>query len=93
MVLIIAKLVAKDGKAEEFIEVTKPLIAGSQAEEGNIEYILYRSQDDPNTFHFIEKWRDMDAIKAHQSASHYVEAGPKLGPLLAGKEVTQHDPV
>lgn len=91
MVLIIAKLVVKAGKENEFIEVTKPLIKGSNEEAGCIEYILYRDQENRSVFHFIEKWKDMDAVKTHKAASHYVNSG--LGDFIAEKEVTLHDPV
>lgn len=91
MILIIAKLVVKEGTADKFIEATKPLVAGSNAEEGCIEYILYRDRESSNIFHMVEKWKDMDAIKAHQAAPHYVNSG--LGEFLADKEITFHDPV
>lgn len=93
MVLIIAKLVIKAGMENDFIELTKPLIAGSNSEEGCIEYILYRDKETTNIFHFVEKWKDDEAIKAHQAAPHYVEAGAKLAPIVEAKEVTFHDPV
>ena len=93
MILIIAKLVVKPGKENELLEVTKPLIAGSNAEEGCIEYILYRDRENGNVFHFVEKWKDMDAVKTHQAASHYIEAGPKLDAVLDDKEVTFNEPV
>lgn len=93
MVLIIAKQVIKAGKADEFIEITKALIEGSKNEEGCIEYILYRDQKDSNIFHFVEKWKDMDAITAHKSAAHYVAAGPQLKPIVESSEVSLHNPV
>ncbi len=93
MILIIAKLVVKAGLENDFIEITKPLIAGSNSEAGCIEYILYRDQKNASVFHFVEKWKDKDAVKAHQTAAHYVEAGPKMGPLLEDKEVSFHEPV
>lgn len=91
MVLIIAKLVVKKGMEADFIETTKPLIAGSNAEEGCIEYNLYRDRENTTEFHMVEKWEDMEAIKAHQAAPHYVNSG--LGDYLTDKEVTFHNPV
>ncbi len=92
MILIIAKLVVKPGKEKELLEVTKPLIAGSNAEDGCIEYILYRDRENSNIFHFVEKWKDADAVKLHQAATHYIEAGPKLDDILEDKEVSFHEP-
>lgn len=91
MVLIIAKLVVKEGKAEGFIEAAQPLIAGSNAEAGCIEYILYRDRDNSDIFHMVEKWKDLDAIEAHKAAPHYVNSG--LGEFIAESEITLHDPV
>ncbi|MDC7228481.1 MAG: putative quinol monooxygenase [Spirochaetales bacterium] len=91
MVLIIAKLKVKAGLAEAFIEKTKPLIAGSNAEKGCIEYILYRNHEDSSLFHMVEKWKDMEAIKAHQAAPHYVNSG--VSEFIEESEITLHDPV
>lgn len=91
MILIIAKLVVKEGMDTGFIEKTKPLIAGSNAEAGCIEYNLYRDRENTNVFHFVEKWKDSDAIKAHQAAPHYINSG--LDEYVAEKEVTFHNPV
>ncbi|MBI9108990.1 MAG: antibiotic biosynthesis monooxygenase [Spirochaetales bacterium] len=93
MVLIIAKQVVKADKVDEFLEVTKSLIAGSNNEEGCIEYVLYRDQKESNIFHFVEKWKNRDAIKAHKAAPHYVAAGPKLKLIVEASEVSFHDPV
>ena len=92
MVLIIAKNTVKPEKIEDFLEITKPLIEGSNAEAGCIEYNLYRDRENSNIMTFVEKWKDTDAIKAHQNAPHYVEIVPELQPLLEGSEVTFHDP-
>ncbi len=93
MVLITAKQIVKPGKLDDFLKTVKPLIEGSNSEEGCIEYILYKNTKDSNVLTFVEKWKDMDAVKAHQKAPHYVEIVPKLKPFLDGGDVAFYEPV
>lgn len=50
-----------------------PLIAASRSEEGNIAYDLYEDVNEANAFCFIEKWKDPEAIAAHNASSHFRE--------------------
>lgn len=93
MILITAKQTVKPDKVEDFLNAVGPLIKDSQAEEGCIEYNLYRSQNNSNILTFVEKWKDMDAIEAHNSSAHFTTIVPRLKPFLEDSEVVFHDPV
>lgn len=87
MNIIHAHLKIKPEKREEFLEVVKPLVEGSQAEEGNIRYELYELTTDINTFVVLEEWKDMDAIKFHNETSHYKDWGKVSPTYLAAPPV------
>jgi quinol monooxygenase YgiN len=57
---------------EEFLEQAKEVIAGSQAEEGNISYQLYEEVEQSNTFVMLEKWKDEAAIEEHGQTPHFI---------------------
>ena len=83
MNIIHAHLKIKPEKRDEFLQVVKPLVEGSQAEEGNIRYDLYELTTEPNTFVVLEEWKDMDAIKFHNETSHFKEWGKMSSSYLA----------
>jgi quinol monooxygenase YgiN len=87
MNIIHAHLKIKPEKRDEFLKVVKPLVEGSQAEEGNIRYELYELKTEPNTFVVLEEWKDMDAIKFHNETSHFKEWGRVSSDYLASTPV------
>ncbi len=83
MIVLVVKLELKEGKKDEFIEIARSIIAGSQKEEGNIEYNLYEELDEKNTVAFIEKWKDQNALDFHETTEHFVKNIGKLKNLCA----------
>lgn len=73
MITIVARNIIRDGKREAFLEAVRPLIAASRSEEGNIAYDLYEDINEENAFCFIEKWKDLEAIAAHNASPHFRE--------------------
>lgn len=88
--LVIAKLVAKPGEAENLQRVLTACVAPSRAEAGNIHYDLYRSTEDQNTFLFHETWQDVAAIELHEKTAHFLQLTAEAASLLAkAPEVTK----
>ena len=86
MIGVVATLKVREGKNAEFEAVFKDLAAQVRAnEKGNLAYALTRSRTDPNTYKVLELYADQDALSAHGKTEHFVAAGPKLGPCLAGR--------
>jgi quinol monooxygenase YgiN len=71
MVIIHARLYVKPEFAADFLEKTKPLVAASQAEEGNISYELFQHTVNPNEFIVVEEWKDLAAIEFHNQTPHF----------------------
>ncbi|MDN3955807.1 putative quinol monooxygenase [Sporolactobacillus laevolacticus] len=75
MILIHALFRVKPEKRDQFLSETKPLVAGSQAEEGNISYELYENTQVPNSFIMVEEWKDQNAVDTHNQTEHFVHFG------------------
>lgn len=90
MLIVVAKLKAKEGKGRELEEAFLKMIAEvSQKEEGTLLYLLHRAAHDPLTFLFYEKYRDQEAFRHHSSTPHFKELFAAIGPLLDGKPLIE----
>lgn len=81
MIVLVVKLEVQAGKKEEFIQIAKLMVEGSQKEAGNIEYNVYEELDEVNTVAFIEKWKDQEALDIHEKMDHYTDNIGKLKSL------------
>lgn len=81
MIHVIAIITAKPLKREAVLQAFRDNVAAVRAEPGCIEYGAaldidngppFQAQVGPDTFLVIEKWEDMDALKAHAAAPHMV---------------------
>ena len=96
MIHVLAIITAKPGQREKILEAARANIAAVRAEAGCIEYNIaidaegarpFQTNFGADTFVFIEKWRDSDALKAHAAAPHMKEYGAKIKELVAGRAV------
>ena len=87
--IVIARLKAKEGKAEEMAAVLKGLIPNVRNEAGTLAYTLNRLQQDPSVFLFYEKYTGAEALVAHSSTDYFKQAFKALEPLLAGPPVIE----
>lgn len=85
MIIIHARLFVKPEYADAFLEATKPLVAGSQAEEGNISYELYRHPENTGEFIVVEEWKDLEAIDFHNNTPHFTGFFAKAEQWFAGQ--------
>lgn len=91
MIIIIAKKTMKQECVAEFEQLAKELVEESNKEEGCIEYHLYQDLEYPNRYTYIEKWKDQEAIDAHNQSKHYTSIVPKMAELAEGPtEVSFH---
>ncbi|MGV3344331.1 putative quinol monooxygenase [Enterobacteriaceae bacterium LUAb1] len=88
--LVVAKLVAKPGLAEDLKNVLTAGIEPGRREAGNIYYELYCSTENPHVFLFYESWRDAAALAAHEKTAHFLKLMEDSAPLLASApEITK----
>jgi len=85
MIGVVATMKVAPGKEADFEAAFGKLAAQVQANEpGCLQYDLFRSKKDGSTFVVMERYADKAAFEAHGRSSYFLEAGPILGPLLAG---------
>ncbi|ASS74652.1 hypothetical protein CIG75_06490 [Tumebacillus algifaecis] len=72
MIIIHAYLVVDPKHREEFLTLSKSIVEGSQAEEGNITYRLFEESDQPNSFVIVERWKDQAAVDFHNQTAHFL---------------------
>lgn len=80
---LIALLTAKPGKEVELGRLLGDLVAPTRAEDGNVNYDLHRSRDNPALWLLYENWRTEADLRAHFETSYLREFLPKLNELLS----------
>ncbi len=95
MIVIVAKCRLKNGAKKEFIESggIRDLIEGSRQEEGNLSYDLCQDTEDEKTVAFIEKWRDPQAIEAHNSSPHFLSGLEVIRSLSEEVEIRSYSSI
>ena len=71
MISVIAKVPVQPEKREEALEAVQELMAGVATEEGTLSYTLNIDEKEPDTFVFMERYTDMDALTTHSSTPHF----------------------
>ena len=96
MIHVIAIITAKPGQRDTILEAARGNIPNVKAEDGCIEYSLatdaeglgsFQTKFGPDTFVFIEKWRDPAALKAHAAAPHMATYAGKVKDLIASRVI------
>ena len=91
MIHVIAIITAKPGQREKILEAARANIPAVRAEDGCIEYGVgvdaeglgsFQTKFGADTFVFVEKWRDADALKAHAAAPHMAAYAAKVKELI-----------
>jgi quinol monooxygenase YgiN len=65
MILVTGRVTAKPETFAEILRVSREHVARSRKEAGCISHDVSVDADDPLTLHFIERWADEAALRAH----------------------------
>lgn len=96
MIHVIAVITAKPGMRNTMLEAFRANVPAVRAEDGCIEYgAAVDTENAPalqtkygaDTFLVIEKWRDIDALKAHAAAPHMAAYGAKTREHIASRVI------
>jgi quinol monooxygenase YgiN len=82
MKLLIGTWTIKEAQRANFLELCRWITPQSHAEEGLISYRFSEDQLAPNTFIFVEEWRDQAAIDFHVVQDYFKEFMEKATPML-----------
>ena len=81
---VIAHIRARKEKQDQLKDVLNALIAPTRKEAGCIRYQLYRNNQDPQDFTFIEEWQDDAALELHLQTPHLRSAAQSFAELTDG---------
>lgn len=69
-IVIIATVIAKEGKTEYLKAELSKLVEPTLAENGNLVYQMHQDLENPNKFVVVEEWVSNQVIPAHLSTAH-----------------------
>ena len=72
----------KEGKEKALEEAFLEAQKGTKKEKGCIAYEINRDVDHPDTFVFVEKWKNMDGLADHLAAEHTIKLLKMFGDLV-----------
>ena len=85
MIAMLATLKVKEGHEADFEAAAGKLADAVRANEpGNHLYQLCKG-DAPQTYYFIERYENEEALAAHGGSAHMKEHGGAMGPHMAGR--------
>lgn len=82
--VIVATLIVKPDKIEDFETAAKDIVEQSNKETGCLSYQLLHDPYNLSKFVFVEEYKNQDAVNAHFAADYYKAFGPKIGDLIDG---------
>lgn len=96
MIHVVAVITAKPGQRNTILDAFRANVPTVLKEDGCIEYgAAVDTENAPalqtkygaDTFLVIEKWRDIDALKAHAAAPHMAAYGAKTREHIASRVI------
>ena len=96
MVHVIAVITAKQGMRDAILMEFRANVPNVKAENGCIEYgpavdvepgPPFQAKLGPDTFMVVEKWSDMEALKAHAAAPHMAAYAAKVKEMIAKRVI------
>jgi quinol monooxygenase YgiN len=86
-VAIVARILVKEGKADEYVAAFAPLLEQAEKEPGTLVYAVHRSKDDPHLLWTTEVYADDAAFAAHSASEVHAAASPVFIELIAASDV------
>ena len=93
---VVAIITTKIGMRDKLLEVFQANVPAVHAEIGCIEYIAtidsegagaMQAKFGEDTFVVVEKWENLDALKAHAAAPHMADYADKTKNMIADKKI------
>lgn len=80
--VVVATIVAHEGKEKDVREALLTLVPAAQREPGFVQYDLHQSKDRIGEFLFYEIWDDERALDVHNNTDAMKAFGAKYGSLF-----------
>jgi quinol monooxygenase YgiN len=81
-IAMVVKLTAVEGKVDELLEVAAKLVAGTEGEDGTLQYVVHTDTADPNAIWFYERYADQAALDTHAGSTTMADAMGSFAGLL-----------
>jgi len=92
MIIVSGTIVIDPEKVPRALELTRPLMAATRAEPGNLTYGFYADLDEPGRYQLYEEWEDQAALDAHSASEHLAAFLGAIGELeVSHVELYRHD--
>ena len=82
MIIVVAKVITKQGKQNNFLNLAQNCINETLKEKGNISYTLLAETGDDRKFTFLEEWVTQEDLDIHMQTSHFKQFGVGLGEII-----------
>jgi len=89
---VVATITAKAGRGDEIIGAFDSAKDAVQAEEGTLQYVLHRSQANPDVFYVTELYADQAALDVHVGGAA-IAALAGIGDAIDGVDMQFATPV
>lgn len=83
MIIVTGTVLARPDSFDETLAISTEHVLRSRAEQGCISHAVMRDTEEPLRLHFLERWADMAALKAHFAVPASREFGGNLARLAA----------
>jgi quinol monooxygenase YgiN len=85
---LIVKWRIKESETSRILKMLPELAEQTKKEEGNLCYMIYQSESNPNELILQERYKDQNAVEAHKNSEHYQRIVVKeIIPILEIREV------
>lgn len=81
----------KPGKRAELLSFVSDNVLNTRKEAGNLAYSHYPCFENEDDMFVFEMWEDLESVKRHINAPHYVEFSKKRRPILQSYESRTYD--
>jgi quinol monooxygenase YgiN len=86
---VVATIKARAGSQAELQAAALQLVAAVRASEPGCLLYTLNQGDAPDTFVFMERYADEDALKAHRATEHFKTLGRAMGAFMDGPPAVQ----
>ena len=70
MIVVTSKFKTLPGQRAKVVEAARPCIEATRKEQGCLSYELFLSSEDDVTLQYVERWTDLDCLRAHTKSPH-----------------------
>lgn len=84
--IVVARILVKEGKEQDYIDLVEPIIEQSKNEPGTLDYAYYRNINNPSEFLAYEEYAGEEGFEEHCKGEPFLNFKDKVDTLLA-KEI------